>query len=153
MAIIHSLKYTLPFSFVVPLLSLTLTHCHLLSLIVTRCITRCHSLSLVLALVVICCHLLSFVVPLFVTRCHSLSFVVTRCHSLYHSLPLIVIRCNSLSLDVPLDVTTRLSFYKRSPVLHNCYLTKLNGELLRAVLTRLESHQLQMGAMKWNYEL
>ena len=147
MAIIHSLKYTVPFSFVVPLLSLTLTHCHLLSLVVTRCITLCHSLSLVLALVVICCHLLSFVVPLFVTHCHSLSFVVTRCYSLYHLLSLILIRCNSLSLDVPLDVTTRLSFYKRSLVLDNCYLTKLNGELLRV------TNQLQMGAMKWNYEL
>ena len=69
MTIIHSLKCTKPFSFVVALLSLALTLCHLLLLIVTRCITRCHSLSLVVLLVVICCH--SFY--------HSLSFVVTRC--------------------------------------------------------------------------
>ena len=78
MAIIHSLKCTVPFSFDVPLLSLAVTHCHLLSLDVTRRMTRCHSLSLVVPLVVICCH------------------------SLYHSLSLVVIRCHSLSLDVPL---------------------------------------------------
>ena len=88
MAIIHSLKCTVPFSFAVPLFSLAVTHCHLLSLfvtdfhslsfVVTRCTTRCRSLSL-----------LSLVVPLVVIRCHSLSLVVTRC-------------------------TTRLSFYKQS---------------------------------------
>ena len=100
MAIIHSLKCTVPFSFVVPILSLSVTHCHLLSLVATRCTTRCHSLSLV--------------VPLAVTRyttfCHSLSLAVTscttRCHSLYHSLSFVVsrctTRCHSLSLDVPL---------------------------------------------------
>ena len=92
MAIIHSLKCTVPFSFVVRLLSLALTHCYLLSLVVTRCITRCHSLSLV--------------VPLVVTRCHSLSFVVTRCTTRCHLLslivPLVAICCHSLSLDVPL---------------------------------------------------
>ena len=99
MAIIHSLKCTVPFSFAVPLLSLAVTHCHSLSLFVTHF----HSLSLA--------------VPLFVTRCHSLSLVVplvvTRCHSLYHSLSLAVIRCHSLSLVVT-RCTTRLSFYKRS---------------------------------------
>ena len=110
MAIIHSLKCTVPFSFVVPLLSLAVTHCHLLSLVVTRCITRCHSLSLVVPLVVTRCHSLSFVVPLVVIRCHSLyhslslvvPFVVILCHSLYHSLSLVAIRCLSLSLDVQL---------------------------------------------------
>ena len=65
-----------------PLLSLVVTHCHLLSLVVTCCTTHCHSLSLVVPLVII------------------------RCHSLYHSLslvvPLVVIRCHSLPLDVPL---------------------------------------------------
>ena len=40
MAIIHSLKCTVPFSFAVPLLSLAVTHCHSLSLIVKRCIAR-----------------------------------------------------------------------------------------------------------------
>ena len=60
-AIIHSLKCTVPFSIVVPLLSLIVTHCHSLSLFVIHC----HSLSLV--------------VPLVVTHCHSLSLVVTRC--------------------------------------------------------------------------
>ena len=97
-AIIHSLKCTVPFSLVVPLLSLAVTHCYLLSLVVTRCITRCHALSLVAPLVVIPCHSLSFVV----TRCLSLSLVVFRCHSLYHSMSLVVIRCHSLSLYVPL---------------------------------------------------
>ena len=131
MTIIYSLKCIVPFSFVVPLLSLVLTHCHLLAFVVTRHITRCHFLSLV--------------VPVFVTRCHSLSFVITRCHSLYHSLPLVVIRrhssyqslslvvirchwlyhlfslvvicCHSLHHLLPLVVircTTRLSFCKRS---------------------------------------
>ena len=93
MKIIYSLKCTVPFSFVVPLLSLAVTHCHLLSLVVTRCITRCHFLSFVVPLVVTRCHLLSLVVPL----------VVIRCHSLYHSLSLVVTWS-----------TTRLSFYKRS---------------------------------------
>ena len=47
-------------SFVAPLLSIAVTHCHLLSLVVTCCIPRCHSLSFV------------------VTRC------TTRCHSLFY---------------------------------------------------------------------
>ena len=118
MKIIYSLKCTVPFSFVVPLLSLAVTHCHLLSLVVTRCITHCHSLSLVvsldsLSLIVIRYNLLPFVV----TRCHSLSFVVTRCTTRCHSLslvvPLVVTCCHSLSLVVTW-CTTRLSFYKRS---------------------------------------
>ena len=104
MAIIHSLTCTVPFSFVVPLLSLIITHSHLLSLVVTRCITHCHSLSLIVPLVVTrCttrCHSLSFVVPLIVTPCHllyhSLSLVVIRCHSLCHSLSLVAIRCHSM---------------------------------------------------------
>ena len=95
MAIIHSLKCTVPFSLVVPLLSLAVTHCYL-SLVFTRCITLCHSFSLVAPLVVIRCH----------SWYHSLSLVVFRCHSLYHPLSLVVIRCHplyhSLSLDVPL---------------------------------------------------
>ena len=98
-AIIHSLKCTVPFSFVVPLLLLAVTHCHLLSLVVTRCITRCHSLSFVFIL----CHSLSLVVPV----------VVTRCHSLYHSLSRVVICCHLLSFVVT-RCTTRLSFYKWS---------------------------------------
>ena len=40
MTIIHSLKCTVPFSLAVPLLSLAVTHCHSLSLIVKRCIAR-----------------------------------------------------------------------------------------------------------------
>ena len=57
MAIIHSLKCAVPFSFAVPLLSLAFTHCHSLSfchsslLVVIRCTTRCHSLSLDVTLV------------------------------------------------------------------------------------------------------
>ena len=122
MAIIHSLKCTVPFSFAVPLLSLAVTHyqflslfvtrCHSLSLFVTRCTTRCHSLSLI----VIRCHLLSFVV----TCCHSLSLFVIRCHSLSLVVPLVVTRCHLLSLVVSLVVTTRcttgLSFYKQSQI-------------------------------------
>ena len=93
MAIIHSLKCTVPFSYVVPLLSL----------VITRCIIRCHSLSLV--------------VPLAVTRSRSLSFVVNRYHSLYHSLSFLVTCCTTLCHSLSLVVTrctTRLSFYKRS---------------------------------------
>ena len=79
-----------------------------------RFITRCHSLSLN----VIFCYSLSFVVTCCTNRCHSLyhslSFVVSldaiRCLSLSFVVPLVFIRCHSL----PLDVTTRLSFYKRS---------------------------------------
>ena len=56
MAMIHSLKCTVSFSFIVLLLSLALSHCYLLSLVVTRCITRCHSFSLDVPLVVIRCH-------------------------------------------------------------------------------------------------
>ena len=100
MAIIHSLKCIVPFSFVIPLLPLALTHYHLLSLVVTRCIARCHSLSFVVPLVVTRCHSLSLVLPLFFTGCHSLSLVVPLV------VPLVVIRCqslyHSLSLDVPL---------------------------------------------------
>ena len=74
-------------------LSVTVTHCHFL------------------LLVVICCHLLA--VPLVVTHCHSLSFVVPldviRCHSLSFVVLLVVIPCQSLSFDVT-RCTTRLSF-------------------------------------------
>ena len=63
MAIIHSLKCIVPFSFAVPLLSLAVTRCYSLSFF----FTHFHSLSLV--------------VPLVVTRCHSLSLVVTRCNT------------------------------------------------------------------------
>ena len=96
MAIIHSSKCTVLFSFAVQLLSLAVTHCHSLSLIAIRChslmslvVTLCHSLY----------HALSFVDTRYTTRYHSLSFVATRCHSL----SLVVTRC-----------TTCLSFYKRS---------------------------------------
>ena len=120
MAIIHSLKCTVPFSFALPLPSIAVTHCHSLSLF----FTHFRSLSLVVPLFVTRCHSLSFeslVAPLVVIRCHSLynslSLVVIRCHSLYHSLPLfvplVVTRCHSLSLVVT-RCTTRLSFYKRS---------------------------------------
>ena len=107
----------MPFSLVVPLLSLAVTHCYFLSLVVTRCITRCHSLLFVVTR----CHSLSFVVRLIVTGCHSLSLVVplvvTRCTTLSHSLsldvPLVVTRCHLLSLVIT-RCTTPLSFYKRS---------------------------------------
>ena len=61
-----------PFSLVLPLV--TVTYCHLLSLTVIRC----HSLTFVVPLIVIFvtrCYSLSLVVPLVVTRCiTSLSF-------------------------------------------------------------------------------
>ena len=93
-AIIHSLKYIVLFSFVVPLLSLAVTHCRLLSLIVIAvllAVTLGHFLYHSLSLVVICCHSLYYSLSFVVTRCHSSAFVVTRRHS----------------------ITTRLSFYKR----------------------------------------
>ena len=102
-AIIHSLKCTVPFSLVAPLLSFAVTHCYLLSLVVTRRITRCHSLSVISSVVVTPCHSLSLVVPLVVTPCHSLSLIA----------PLVVTRSHSLSLVITRG-TTRLSFYKRS---------------------------------------
>ena len=119
MAIIHSLKCTVPFSFAVPLLSLAVTHYYSLSLFVTHF----HSLSLVVPLVVTRFHSLS----LAVIRCHllyhSLSLVVISCHSFHHSFSLVVILCHllythchsfhSLSLFVT-RCTTRLPFYKRS---------------------------------------
>ena len=77
-------------------LTLSVTHCHSLSLVVhyslSLAVTHCHLLSLV----VIRCHSLSLVVPLIVIRC------TTHCHSLSLVVPLVVIRCYSLSLDVPL---------------------------------------------------
>ena len=72
MAIIHSLKCIVQFSFVVPL---AVTRCHLLSFVVTCC----HSLPLVVISCTTRCHSLSLVVPLVVNRCHSLPLVVTRC--------------------------------------------------------------------------
>ena len=113
MAIVHSLKCTVPFSFVVPLavtcdhsLSFVVTHCHSLSIVVTHC----HSLY----------HSLSFVVQLVVIRCHSLSFVVTCCTTRSHSFSLVT-RC-----------TTRLSFYKR------CFCSK-ELELVNNVKNVLEN--------------
>ena len=85
MAVIHSLKCTLPFSFAVPLLSLAVTAVALIAI-------RCHFLSIVVPLVVTSCHSLSLIVPLVVTRC------TTRCHSL----SIVFIHCHLLSLDVPL---------------------------------------------------
>ena len=90
------MKCTVPFSLVVPLLSLSITHCYLLSLVVTRCITHCHSLSLVAPLVVTHCHSSSLIAIRCTTHCHSLSFVVIRCHSLSLVVPLVVTRCHSM---------------------------------------------------------
>ena len=118
-AIIHSLKCTVPFSLVLPLLSiavtaifyhslslvvlLAVTLCHLLHQKLSFVVTRCHSLYYLLSIVVTRCHSLSIVVPLVFIRCHSLSFVLTRCVTRCHSLSFVVTRC-----------TTRLSFYKQS---------------------------------------
>ena len=71
-----------------PFLTLAVTHCHLLLLVVIRCHSLYHSLSLA------------------VTHCHLLSLVVIRCHSLSLVVPLVFIRCttrcHSLSLVLPL---------------------------------------------------
>ena len=96
-----SMKCTVPFSFAVPLFSLAVIHCHLLSLFVTHF----HSLSLVVPLVVTrcttCCHSLPLVVPLVITRC------TTCCHSLYHSLSFVVTRCHSMYRLVCLFINDR----------------------------------------------
>ena len=117
MGIIHSLKCTVPFSFVVPLVSLAITYYHLLSLAVTHCIIRCHFVTRsttpwhLLLLVIICCHLFLFVVTRCTTRCstrcHSLSFVVTHCTTRCHSLSFFVSRCHSMYHS-----SLCLSFYK-----------------------------------------
>ena len=85
-AIIHSLKCTVPFSLVVTLLSLAVTHSYLLPLVVLLVVTICHLLH----------HSLSFIVTYCTTRCHSLSFVVTRCNTRYHWLSFVVTRCYSM---------------------------------------------------------
>ena len=85
MAVIHSLKCTVSFSFVVPLAVIC---CPSLSFVVTRC----HSLSRVFILCHSLYYSLLFIISLVVIRCHSLSFAV---------------------IAVPL-VITRLSFYERS---------------------------------------
>ena len=109
----HSLfEINVSFLLVVPLLSLAVNYCHLLSLVVICC----HLLYHLLSLAVIHCHLLSLVVPVVAICYHLLSLVVIRCHSLYHSLSFVVTRCttrcHSLSLVVT-QCTSRLSFYKR----------------------------------------
>ena len=87
------------------ILKLKITLFDLLSLVFIRLVAF---IVIFLLFFVICCHLLSFAV----TPCHSLSFFAkccpcctARCHLLYYSLSLIVTR-----------VTTRLSFYKWSPL-------------------------------------
>ena len=67
-------------------LSLAVTHCYLLPLVVTRCITLCHLFH----------HSLSFVVTRCTTHCQSLPFVVTRCHSLSFDVPLVCLFKNDL---------------------------------------------------------
>ena len=82
-------------------LPLAVTHCHLLSLIVTLyhslylslllVITRYHSLSLL----VICCDSLSFVITCCTTCCNSLSLVVTFVINCCLSLSLVVTQCTT----------------------------------------------------------
>ena len=102
MAIIHSLKCTVPFSFAVPLV-----------------VMRCHSFSLV----VICCHSLSPGVTRCTSCCYSSLSVIcctTRCHLLSPVVPIIVIHCHSLSLDVTLvclfinDLIKKLKLYYKN---------------------------------------
>ena len=151
MAITYSLKCTVPFSFVVPLVSLAVTHSHLLSLVVSLVVplvvVRCHSLYHSLSLLVIRCHLLSLVVLLAVvrctTRCHSLSLVVPLVVTSCHSLSLVVIRCHSLSLDVPLACLfindhvkvalsfASISFFRYSNIFDNDHTSELNYAQLK----------------------
>ena len=84
MAVIHSLKCTVSFSFVVPIAVIC---CHSLSFVVTCC----HSLYLVVILCNFLYHSLSLIVIHCTTRCHLMSLFAIRFRSLYHS----------LSLDVP----------------------------------------------------
>ena len=104
MAIIHSLKCTVPFSFVVPLLSLSLTHCHLLSLVVSLAVTRCSTH----------CHSMSLVVSLAVTRC------TTRCHSLSLDVPLVCLFINDHKKLMTASINNETGlFYNRTSPLYN----------------------------------
>ena len=120
-AIIHSLKCTVSFSFAVPLLSLAIIHWHSLSLFVTRC----HSLSLVITTL---CH--SFY--------HSLSLVVIRCHSLSLDVSLVCLFRNDRQGIVLIDkndyynsmellsmTLVNLLYYKKTQHYVICQLCKL----------------------------
>ena len=143
MAIIYSMKCTVPFSFAVLLLSLVVTHCHSLSLFVTRChsvtrcTTRCHSLSHSMSLVVIHCHSMPFVIPLVDSRYHSLSLVV----------PLVVTRCHSFSFVVTW-CTICLSFYKQSSeqILHD-----ENKMILRKINCIMQAHFCRINPYRINF--
>ena len=126
-AIIHSLKCTVPFSLVVPLLSLAVTHCYLFSLFVTRCITPCHSLSLVAPLVVIRCHSFSFIVALVVTRC------TIRCHLMYHSSVFLQTIIKSNSFDF--IHYTEIIFLSKSVIFR--YISKIFFHILKIFFTML----------------
>ena len=129
MAIIHSLNCTVPFSFAVPLLSLAVTHCHLLSLVVSVvvtlynslyrslsfAITRYHSLSLVVIHCHSLYHSLSFVVTHCTTHCHSLSFIVPCCHSMYHLSVFFYERSRKVSLlffFIPIKIRWKHVFFE-----------------------------------------
>ena len=84
-------------------LSLSVTHCHFLflvvvhfhspSFVVTCCTTHCHSLYHLLSFAVICC----------ITRCHSLSPIISRCHSLSLDVPLVCLFINDGSDTSTID--------------------------------------------------
>ena len=76
----------LAFCFFWNIKSLYFTYSHSYSFVLSLSVTNCHFLFLV----VIRCHSLSLAVPL----------VITRCHSLYHMLSFVITRCHSMSLDI-----------------------------------------------------
>ena len=140
--IIHSLKCTVLFSFVVPLLSLVAICCHSLSLVVLLAVTLSHFLYHSLSFVVTRCHSLSLVVPLVFTCCHSLPLVV----------PLVFTGCHSLSLDVPLVCLFINDPLKDVPTIFKEKRQKGNVRKrldFNEVLFKLNSHNFQF-QLQWN---
>ena len=126
-AIIHSLKCTVPFSLVVPLLSLIAICFHSLSLVLLLLVTLCHLLHHSLSLVVIRCHSFSFIVALVVTRC------TTRCHLMYHSSVFLQTIIKSNSFDF--IHYTEIIFLSKSVIFR--YISKIFFHILKIFFTML----------------
>ena len=60
---------------------------------------RFYSFQHFLSLAITHCHLLPLVVPFDVTRCHSFSFAVTHCHSLSLDVPLVCLYTNDRKIN------------------------------------------------------
>ena len=126
-AIIHSLKCTVSLSLVLPLLSLAVTYCYLLSLVVLHLVTLCHLLHHSLSLVVIRCHSFSFIVALVVTRC------TIRCHLMYHSSVFLQTIIKSNSFDF--IHYTEIIFLSKSVIFR--YISKIFFHILKIFFTML----------------